>query len=104
MQRLMLVVTALLVTATLTASPIVLRVDATSVPSNIYHAHLIIPVTPGPLILHYPHWIPGEHGPTGPINGLTGLQFTADGKSVSWQRDLVDMFTFHVDVPAGVSA
>jgi Predicted protease with the C-terminal PDZ domain len=104
MKRFVLAVTFLLAALALNAAPIALRVDATGVPSNVYHAHLTIPVTPGPLTLYYPKWIPGEHGPTGPINGLTGLQFTADGKSVAWQRDLVDMFTFHVDVPAGVSA
>src|SRR4029077_11052337 len=44
-----------------------------------------------------------EHGPTGPINGLTGLKFTANGASVPWQRDLVDMFALDLNVPAGAS-
>ncbi len=85
----------------LTAAPITLHVDATSVASNVYHAHETIPVSPGPITLFYPKWIPGEHGPTGPINGLTGLQITANGKSVSWSRDPVEMFAFQVEVPAG---
>jgi predicted metalloprotease with PDZ domain len=104
MQRFLLGLTALLATLTLSAAPITLRVDATGVASNVYHAHLSIPVAPGPLVLYYPKWIPGEHGPTGPINGLTGLQFTANGKSVAWQRDLVDMFALDLDVPAGADA
>ncbi|MDP9361631.1 MAG: PDZ domain-containing protein [Acidobacteriota bacterium] len=104
MKRFVLVFTALFAALTLNAAPIVLRVDATGVASNVYHAHLTIPAAPGPLTLFYPKWIPGEHGPTGPINGLTGLQFAANGKSVPWQRDPVEMFAFQIDVPAGATA
>jgi predicted metalloprotease with PDZ domain len=32
---------------------------------------------------------------------LTGLKFTAGGKTLKWRRDLLDGFTFHVEVPAG---
>jgi predicted metalloprotease with PDZ domain len=80
-----------------------LTVDATQTPQKILHAKLVIPVKPGPLTLYYPKWIPGEHGPDGPIAGLTGLKFEADGKTIPWKRDLLDVFTFHVDVPAGVT-
>jgi predicted metalloprotease with PDZ domain len=80
-----------------------LTVDATQTPQKILHAHLVIPVKPGPLTLYYPKWIPGEHGPDGPIANLTGLKFEADGKIIPWKRDLLDVFTFHVDVPAGVT-
>src|SRR5205807_10524300 len=51
----------------------------------------------------YPNWIPGEHGPTGPIGDLTGLQFFANGQRLTWSRDLVEMFAFHVNVPAGTA-
>jgi len=77
-----------------------LTIDATNVPQKILHAHLVIPVKPGPLTLYYPKWIAGEHGPDGPIADLTGLKFETDGKSIPWQRDLLDVFTFHVDIPA----
>jgi predicted metalloprotease with PDZ domain len=60
-----------------------------------------MPVKPGPLTLYYPKWIPGEHAPDGPIANLTGLKFSADGKTIPWDRDLLDVFTFHVDVPTG---
>ena len=83
--------------------PISLTVDATQTQKKILHAHLVMPVKPGPLTLYYPKWIPGEHGPDGPINDLTGLKFEADGKSIPWQRDLLDVFTFHVDIPAGAT-
>ena len=80
-----------------------LTVDATQTPRKILHAHLVIPVKPGPLTLYYPKWIPGEHGPDGPIASLTGLKFEADGKPVPWKRDLLDVYTFHVDVPEGAT-
>src|SRR5262249_2236759 len=80
-----------------------LRVDATDAPRNILHATLTIPVTPGPLTLVYPKWLPGNHRPTGPIQNLTGVHFTAGGKDLEWQRDLEDMYAFHLQVPAGVT-
>jgi predicted metalloprotease with PDZ domain len=104
MKRYALILPLLFVALAVAAAPITLRVDATSVASNVYHAHLTIPASPGPLALFYPKWIPGEHGPTGPINGLTGLRFSANGQNVPWLRDPVEMFEFHVDVPPGASA
>src|ERR1700685_2018778 len=82
---------------------ITVSVDATDAPRKIFHAQLRIPAKPGTLTLYYPKWIPGEHGPTGPITDLTGLKFTASGKTLKWRRDLLDGFTFHVDVPVGES-
>jgi len=58
----------------------------------------------GPLTLLYPEWIPGEHGPTGPIINLVGLKVTGAGKIIAWKRDSVNMFAFHLDVPTGVSS
>ncbi|HXY15219.1 MAG TPA: M61 family peptidase [Terriglobales bacterium] len=82
---------------------ITVSVDATDAQRKIFHAHLTIPATPGSLTLYYPKWIPGEHGPTGPIEELTGLRFTGNGQVLNWRRDLLDGWTFHVDVPQGVS-
>ncbi len=80
---------------------VTLSVDASEAPRKIFHAQLRIPAKPGTLTLYYPKWIPGEHGPTGPITDLTGLKFTAGGKTLPWRRDLLDGYTFHVEVPAG---
>src|SRR6201996_5971463 len=74
-----------------------LTVDATKTPQKILHVHLVLPAKPGPLTLYYPKWIPGEHGPDGPIASLTGLKFKADGKIIPWKRDLLDVFTFHLE-------
>src|ERR1700733_9637740 len=84
-----------------TSQSISLTVDATQAPIKLVHSHIVMPVKPGPLTLYYPKWIPGEHGPDGPIANLTGLKFSAKGKTIPWQRDLLDNFTFHVDVPEG---
>ena len=77
--------------------------DLTDAPRKFLHAQLTIPVQPGPLTLVYPQWIPGEHGPTGPIDNFAGVTFTANGQAVAWQRDDVNMFAFRLTVPAGVT-
>ena len=84
-------------------SPITLTVDTTHSPEKILHAREVIPVRSGPLTLYYPKWIPGEHAASGPITALAGLHFRAEGKDIPWQRDLLDVYTFHVDVPEGVT-
>ncbi|MGO9126301.1 MAG: M61 family metallopeptidase [Terriglobales bacterium] len=85
------------------APAITIAVDASDAPRKIIHAQLTIPAAAGPLTLYYPKWIPGEHGPTGPVEELTGLKFSANGQPLKWRRDLLDGWTFHVDVPQGVS-
>jgi len=89
--------------AALTGQTISVTVDATKTQQKLLSAHEIIPVKPGPLTLYYPKWIPGEHAPGGPIASLTGLKFEADGKTIPWVRDLLDVYTFHLEIPAGVS-
>ena len=84
-----------------TAPTVTLSVDASDAPRKLIHAQLRIPASPGTLTLYYPKWIPGEHGPTGPVQDLTGLKFIASGKPLKWRRDLLDGWTFHVEVPTG---
>jgi len=86
-----------------TAPTVKLSVDATDAPRKIFHAKLEMPAEPGTMTLYYPKWIPGEHGPTGPIQDLAGLQFTANGKVLTWRRDLLDGWTFHIEVPSGAT-
>ncbi|MFC5864118.1 M61 family metallopeptidase [Acidicapsa dinghuensis] len=86
-----------------TGETISLSVDATKTPQKLLRAEETLPVKPGPLTLYYPKWIPGEHGPDGPISSLTGLKFEADGRVIPWMRDTLDVFAFHLDVPAGVT-
>ena len=89
----------------LLAAPVQMAItlDARDAPRHILHAHLTIPVPSGPVTLDYPKWLNGTHGPYGPIENLTGLRFTAGGKTVSWKRDPKDLFKFQVDVPQGAT-
>lgn len=80
-----------------------LRVDASDAPRNILHSTVIIPASSGAMTLVYPKWIPGNHRPTGPIQNLTGLHIKAGGRELEWQRDLVDMYAFHIQVPQGAN-
>jgi len=86
----------------LAAQAIRLHVDLTDAPRNIYHAHLQIPVHAGETSLVFPKFIPGNHRPSGPIGALTGIRMEAASHSLSWQRDPVESYEFHVGVPKGV--
>ena len=85
------------------ATPITITVDATDAPRKMLHADLVIPVQPGDLTLVYAKWIPGEHEASGPIDDLAGIVIKANGQTLPWVRDSVDMFKFHVHVPQGVT-
>jgi predicted metalloprotease with PDZ domain len=82
---------------------ICLNVDATDLSQQIFRVRMSIPVKPGPLTLLYPQWLPGNHGPSGPLTQLAGLKFSANGKPVEWTRDPVQVFAFHVNVPEGAN-
>ena len=86
-----------------------LKVDATDLVHKIYRVSEVIPVAgPGPMTLLYPKWLPGTHGPGGPVANLAGLVIRATGPSgdrpVDWVRDTVEMTAFHVTVPEGATA
>jgi predicted metalloprotease with PDZ domain len=100
----MLVLSALVCTA-LAAAPapptITLSVDAREATRRVLHAHLSIPAAEGPLVLRFPKWNPGTHAPSTPLNDLVGLHVSATGKPVAWQRDPIDLYAFHLQVPPG---
>jgi predicted metalloprotease with PDZ domain len=83
------------------ARPGVIRtfVDVSDVTRGIFRVRETIPVSAGPLTLLYPKWLPGNHAPNGPISQLAGLKLIANGKSLPWRRDPVDVFAFHLEVP-----
>ncbi len=76
-------------------------VDETQAARRISFVHEEIRVQPGGLALAYPRWIPGEHGPTGPIQQVAALQIHSGNITLPWARDPDDIFTIHVDVPPG---
>src|ERR1700750_784596 len=70
---------------------ITVAVDASEATGRLFHSRLTLPVHPGQLTLLYPKWMPGEHGPTGPVVDFTGLKLFANGQRLPWRRDDVDM-------------
>ena len=81
-----------------------LQVDATDMNRRIFDVTETIPVErAGPLVLFFPEWLPGNHGPVGPIAQLAGLEITANGQRVEWVRDTLHPFAFHLEVPQGAS-
>lgn len=91
----------LVAVAALAEAPIAITVDAREAPRRIFHVTESIPAPPGPLTLAYPKWIPGEHGPFGPIVDLVGLTLSKGGRPVAWRRTPTDVWTFRCDVPPG---
>jgi predicted metalloprotease with PDZ domain len=85
-------------------TPIRLRVDATDAPRRVLHVQMTMPAKPGPMTLLYPEWIPGEHGPTGPVANLVGLKIQGAGRTIAWKRDSINLYAFAFEVPAGVSS
>ncbi|VVS96709.1 M61 glycyl aminopeptidase [Sphingomonas sp. EC-HK361] len=79
-----------------------LDVDATDTERGIFRVTETIPVAKaGHMVLLFPKWLPGNHSPTGQVEKLAGLVIKANGKTLPWTRDPVDVFAFHIDVPEG---
>ncbi|HTW47280.1 MAG TPA: hypothetical protein VMD92_04985 [Acidobacteriaceae bacterium] len=84
------------------AGPVALTVQLPNPQQQILYVDEVMPVRPGPLTLYYPKFIPGDHAPDGPVGAMMGLEIASGGTRIAWLRDEVDMFTFHLTVPAGV--
>ncbi|MEY2942234.1 MAG: hypothetical protein RLY97_248 [Pseudomonadota bacterium] len=82
---------------------ITLDIDATDTMRGVYRVTQTIPVASGTsnLILMLPQWIPGHHSPSGTIDQLVDVKFLVDGKEISWHRDPVEVYAFHLDLPSG---
>jgi len=85
---------------------ILLDVDASDNARGVFRVTETIPLAPGTrrITLLYPQWLPGNHAPTGPITQLVDLKFEANGQPLTWKRDPVELYAFHVDLPDGASS
>ena len=83
-------------------APIEITADLSDAPRKLFHAEIDFPVSPGPVTLISPEWIPGHHMPGGPA-AVTSVVFTANGKTLEWRRDDVNMYEFHLTIPPGVT-
>src|SRR5258708_4066562 len=81
-----------------------LLVDETQAFRRIAFVHEQIRVQPGPVALAYPRWIPGEHGPTGPIENFASLRVRSGEVTLPWTRDPDDINTIKIDVPPNTNA
>lgn len=81
------------------APAMTLVVDETQAARRIAYVHEEIRVRPGMLALAYPRWIPGEHGPTGPVQQFAALRVRSAKAALPWTRDPDDIYTIHVEVP-----
>ena len=82
-----------------------LTVDATDVTRAIFKVHEHVPVAhAGDFVMLYPKWLPGNHSPSGQINKVAGFHASANGHALSWVRDTLDVYAFHINVPEGVTA
>lgn len=53
--------------------------------------------------LWYPKWVPGSHGPGGPIANVAGLEISdQNGNRLDWRRTPGEVYRIEVQVPAGV--
>ncbi|MGA8505774.1 MAG: hypothetical protein WB762_09205 [Candidatus Sulfotelmatobacter sp.] len=81
------------------APTMTLVVDETQAFRRIAFVHEEIRVEPGILALAYPRWIPGEHGPTGPIENFAALRVRSGEVTLPWTRDPDDIDTIKIDIP-----
>ncbi len=78
-------------------------IDARDLPRRLLHSRIQVPCQGGKLKLWYPKWVPGTHGPHGPVNDVGGLRIqTSDGKPLKWQRDELELFRVECQVPDNV--
>jgi len=83
------------------APAMTLVVDETRAAQRIATVHEEIRVRPGNLALAYPLWIPGEHGPTGPLENVAAIRIHSGNTVLRWTRDPEEIATIHVEIPAG---
>ncbi|MEO5868003.1 MAG: peptidase M61 [Sphingomonas sp.] len=79
-----------------------LDIDASDVERGIFTTHETLTVPGGGhMVLQFPKWMPGGHSPRGELDKLAGLHIKAGGKELPWTRDTVEVYSYHIDVPAG---
>ena len=81
-------------------------IDARELPRKLLLAQIDLPLSPQAkshqLALWYPKWVPGSHGPGGPVENLAGLIIEdGDGNLLTWKRTPGEVYRLEVDVPPG---
>ncbi|XZE54301.1 hypothetical protein SH139x_000258 [Planctomycetaceae bacterium SH139] len=81
-------------------------IDARELPRKLLLAQIELPLSPQAkshrLALWYPKWVPGSHGPGGPVENLAGLIIEdGAGNLLTWKRTPGEVYRLEVDVPPG---
>jgi predicted metalloprotease with PDZ domain len=73
-------------------------VNATDLPRKLLHSQIRLDLKGKKTALLYPKWIPGAHGPIGPIKNIAGFEVVDhENKTLRWKRDLQDVYRFFVE-------
>ena len=86
------------------AGEIQLKVDASDTSHRIVRVHETLSGVSPDTVLLYPKWLPGTHAPEGTLDRLGGIRITANGATVTWKRDPVDVFAFRLNLKPGTHA
>ncbi|MEM8667318.1 MAG: hypothetical protein AAGG48_07375 [Planctomycetota bacterium] len=83
-----------------------LSIDARGLARKLIDAELCLPITASEqsqkVALWYPKWVPGSHGPGGPVANIAGLQIrSSSGEILNWKRSPGEVYRLEVEVPAG---
>ncbi len=90
------------------AQPMQIIIDVRDLPRKLVRAELTLPLTPATddprkIALWYPKWVPGSHGPGGPIANIAGLKIEdLQGNLLPWVRTPGEVYRLEVEVPPGV--
>ena len=80
------------------------EVDAADIQRGLVRSTLTFQAKPGQIRLWYPKWIPGVHGPVGPVQNMAGFRAeTRSGRALKWTRDDLQLYQFFIEVPANES-
>jgi predicted metalloprotease with PDZ domain len=80
-----------------------IEVDARDLPRRLLHTRIRVPCRPGTMQLWFPKWVPGTHGPYGPVENIGGLRVdSSTAKGLAWRRDELEPYRIACEVPEGV--
>ena len=80
------------------ATRISLLLDATEISRKIVHCELRIESDLFSKSLLYPKWIPGIHGPKGPVQNIAGLTIAdSKGEYLEWKRDPHEVYRLTIE-------
>lgn len=86
-----------------------IEIDARDLPQKLLYSRLTIPVKaskkPTELALWYPKWVPGSHGPGGPVENVGGMEIhNQQGVRLDWRRSPGEAYRILVEVPPGTTS